>query len=160
ARPAALESDRSRGTEARGPKVVQMLAERVSRGRLQRSVEPDPNRPAIAEARDGGAPADEATGIEPAHGRLSPERHELGERNGLVSDRIGESRRYREAQHPIESVQIQECARGRTISDPRGSGRVAHIGSLVRFDLDAHARPGRRPREARVESGAKGAPAV
>src|SRR5258706_6220186 len=128
-----------------------MLSEDIARRRLERPVEPDPDRPPVAKGRDGGALVDETTQAIAAHRRTSTEGHDLGERNWVVAQRVGELGARRDAETAIASAQIEKCAGRCAVTKPHRPRRPSNIGAFLDHRLDAYTGPGLGARKPRVQ---------
>src|SRR5882672_3165043 len=119
-----------------------MGTERVADSGLDRAVEPYPDGPAIAHRGHRRAAVHEPARIEAAHRSATSERHELGERDRLVPEGVGEQGGSRQAHHPSVVVEINEAAGCGAVANPPRARRSAEVISLLRLDLDSH--PGSR----------------
>ena len=86
------------------------------------------------ERGDRGAPVDEpARHQKPGHRRVSPERDELGERDGRgAPSGSAKSAGHREAEDPPVIVEVEEAAGGGAVADPARAGRLPDVAPLLR----------------------------
>src|ERR1700685_3013384 len=115
-----------------------MLAENIAHGSLQRTSDPRPDGPLVAERGDGGAAVHQASGEEPRHGSgKNPGRHvaahgdELGERRGASAKRVREHGDGREAENASISVEVPKATCAGPRVDPPRSGRLADVAALL-----------------------------
>src|SRR5688572_1047203 len=85
---AALDADGGRKARPPRPQTLEVLTEDVARGRLQRAVEPDPNRPRVTQRQHHRAAIIEPPRSKARHHSGPTEGYQLGERNRTLADGI------------------------------------------------------------------------
>src|SRR5690606_17105284 len=102
-----------------------------------RSIEPDPDRPAVAEAGHDRAAIVEAAGVQATHRLLPAERHELGERHDGVTDRIHEAGDHAEREDAVTAVDVPQPADPAAVAHE--TARIAEQLGVAAVQLEARA---------------------